>query len=267
MFVRVFLIFAAVVTSAQGHALFGQSIQYGTPIYSDSAIPSDGSIILYGDSGIPSGSTIIRSGDSGIPPGSTIIRSGDSAIPFRDSQIPGGDITIRRESPSGAPLQEAASRAEKRLPFDQFFWRYLSDSRYRLWAPPPGTNGDAYYGREPHGSLLKMYLNRKAVGRPDELPDGSILVMESFEADGETLRAVDVMYRSDGYNAGAGDWYWASYSPDGKAERMETDTGSEKLAGRVRTCIECHSRAQGGDLAFFNDRNDAGAESPALSER
>lgn len=46
--------------------------------------------------------------------------------------------------------------------------------------------------------MLKMYLNRKAVGRPEELPNGSIVVKENDGPDGDTLMAITVMYRSTG---------------------------------------------------------------------
>ena len=65
--------------------------------------------------------------------------------------------------------------------------------------------------------------------------------------------AVTVMYRSTGYNTAAGDWYWVKYLPNGQVDTMETPKGRMRLAGKVGGCIDCHSGADGGDYAFFND--------------
>jgi len=183
--------------------------------------------------------------------------SAQSAIhgtPIYDgSPVPSGGSTIQY---GGSTIQQGSSTTSQvvtRLTFEQKFWKYLEDSRYRQWSPVPGKTGDAYEGQSPHGATLKMYLNRKAAGRPGELPDGSIIVKENFGPDGEELMAITVMYRSTGYNEEAGDWYWVKYKPNGQVDQKVSDAGSMKLAGKVGGCIECHSGARGDDFAFFND--------------
>jgi hypothetical protein len=98
-----------------------------------------------------------------------------------------------------------------------------------------------------------MYLNRRAAGNPGELPDGSIIIKENYAADGETLAAITIMYRSKGYNPESGDWYWAKYNPDGSVATKPTEQAPIRLAGKPNGCIECHGGADGDDFTFFND--------------
>ena len=97
-----------------------------------------------------------------------------------------------------------------------------------------------------------MFLNRKAAGNPSSLPDGSIVIKENYSPE-QALAAITVMYKTAGYNAESGDWYWVKYNPDGTVASKSTDSGSVRLAGRVKGCIDCHSDADGGDFVFFND--------------
>jgi hypothetical protein len=61
------------------------------------------------------------------------------------------------------------------------------------------------------------------------------------------------MYKTNGYNPKAGDWYWVKYNPDGSVASKSTDAGDVMLSGRVNGCINCHGDADGGDFVFFND--------------
>ena len=138
--------------------------------------------------------------------------------------------------------------------FEATFWDYMVSAKYTNWAPVPGQTDDAYAGSSPHGAFLKMYLNRTAAGRPKQLPSGSIIVKENYGADGKTLMAITVMYRSKGFNPEAGDWYWVKYNPDGSVAVAPPEMGSMRLAGKPMGCIKCHSDgAAGNDFAFFND--------------
>jgi hypothetical protein len=141
--------------------------------------------------------------------------------------------------------------AQQLLPFEQKFWNYLQGTQpaYRNWAPVPGTTGEAYPGKSPHGAFLKLYLNRVAAGNPKEMPYGSIIVKENFGKDRKTLMAVTVMYRAKGYDSDHNDWYYAKYNPDGSTATK----GNMKLVGKVKGCIECHAGADGNDFTFAND--------------
>lgn len=132
--------------------------------------------------------------------------------------------------------------------FESKFWRYLQSAKYRNWAPVAGTTGDAYPGQSPHGVMLKMYLNRTAAGMQKTLPMGSVVVKENYGPDGKTLMATTVMYKANGIRSDDG-WYWIKYNPNGSVAVK----GDMRLAGTVKGCIECHSGADGGDYAFFND--------------
>lgn len=135
--------------------------------------------------------------------------------------------------------------------FEQKLWSYLKSVHYREWAPA-GDNGDFQKSDAPHGALVKTYMNRVAAGNKDQLPNGSIIIKENFSPD-KKLMAITLMYRSKGYNPESGDWYWAKFMPDGQVASMKTPQGSMKIAGKVATCIKCHSGADGDDFAFFND--------------
>lgn len=154
------------------------------------------------------------------------------------------------QSGSGSMGSSAKPAAQS---FESKFWKYLSASRYKNWAPVPGKTGDIYPGQSPHGATLKMYLNRTAAGRPSDLPNNSIIVKENYGPNGQELKAITVMYKTKGFNAQAADWYWIKYRPDGTVDEKVANGTRMKLSGKAKGCIECHSSAGGGDFAFFND--------------
>ena len=138
--------------------------------------------------------------------------------------------------------------------YDQRLWKYLKASRYENWAPVPGKTGAAYAGESPHGAFLKMYLNRRAVGNPKTLPEGSLIIKENYGPDGKTLMAITAMVKAKGYNPSGGDWYWVKFRPNGTVDQKIMPTGTAvTLSGKPKGCIECHSGADGGDFLFFND--------------
>jgi len=139
------------------------------------------------------------------------------------------------------------------LSFEEKLWNYLKNVHYTNWAPAQGQNGGYYPGESPHGAFLKMYLNRTAAGEPKTLPYGSMIIKENYAPDQQTLMAVTVMYRSKGYDAEHFDWYWVKYNPDGSVARTPPEKGSAMIAGRFKSCIECHSGANGDDFVFAND--------------
>lgn len=163
-----------------------------------------------------------------------------------------------------------ADTSEK--PFEDQFWKYLIGNNYKNWSPGPGTSGDFYTGQNPHGALLKMYLNRTAAGRTENFPMGSVIILENYRAD-KSLKTISVMYRTDGFDPEANDWYWIEYHPDGSVVKAPVgsslsptvgvnqaegdrpaDGHLQKTMGRAATCIACHQNGNGGDFVFFNDR-------------
>jgi len=154
----------------------------------------------------------------------------------------------RSRTNSAQSRQGSAPRAEQT--FEQKLWAYLQDSNYRVWAPMPGQSDDAYNGNSPHGAKVKLYVNRTAAGGPNELRNGSILIKENYDNTGEKLMAITAMYRSRGYNAEGGDWYWVKYETNGAVSSMN----GMPIAGRVKMCIDCHQSAGNNDFVFANDQ-------------
>ncbi|MFO0753749.1 MAG: cytochrome P460 family protein [Thermodesulfovibrionales bacterium] len=115
----------------------------------------------------------------------------------------------------------------------------LRGSPYSHWKMWPGK-GKFYKGTEPHGALLTTYVNDVAYeslrsGR-GVLPDDSLIVKENYTAD-KTLSSLTVMYKVKGYSPKAGNWFWAKYTPEGKAE----------AAGDLEMCITCHGKNKEND--------------------
>ena len=137
--------------------------------------------------------------------------------------------------------------------FEEKFWDYLVENKFRNWAPVPGKSDDFFRGESPHGAFLKMYLSRGAAGSPSDLPVESILVKENYADDRTTLDSITIMYRIEGYDSEHGNWFWAKYKPDGTLAQAPEDKGGAMLAGKVEACIQCHSGANGDDYVFFND--------------
>lgn len=147
------------------------------------------------------------------------------------------------------PERKAAPKAASNVPpFEVRFWKWLSQANYQKWAPPAGeAAGQFYPGKSPHGKFIKTYLNRIAAQSKD-FPPGSVIVKENFGKD-KKLMVVTVMYKSKGYDAGHKDWWYAKYMPNGQIAMMK----QMKIAGKVNTCIQCHSNADGEDYVFAND--------------
>ncbi len=124
-------------------------------------------------------------------------------------------------------------------------WNALSQSRYAVnWHYIPGKPAGFYKGTEPHGAVLRTFVNNIAYdaiqSQAGRYPDGSIIVKENYAPDGKKLGAITVMKKVKGYDPDHGDWFWAKYTPD----------GGVAAAGKVQSCIACHSRASGQDYVF-----------------
>ena len=115
-------------------------------------------------------------------------------------------------------------------------------SPYQNWALFPGKD-KLYKGQHPHGALLTSYVNDVALkginNRVGVLDDGAIIIKENYMPD-KNLGAVTVMYRVNGYDPDAGDWFWAKYKANGSIEKE----------GKVAGCIGCHTAAIGNDWIF-----------------
>lgn len=113
-------------------------------------------------------------------------------------------------------------------------WHYITKtSPYTQWSFWPDHQG-MQKGNAPHGPLHKVYVNDAALNsKKPPVAHGSILVKENYGRSQE-LRDITVMYKLMGFYPEKGDWFWAKFSPDGKAQR----------AGKPRGCINCHSSGE-----------------------
>jgi hypothetical protein len=122
------------------------------------------------------------------------------------------------------------------------FWTYISETLpYTQWAFFE-DHKDMQPGKAPHGPFHKVYVNdilKKAEGAP--VPNGSILVKESYNEQKQKT-AITVMYKIDGYNPAAGDWWWARYSTEGKGGP----------AGKLEMCLGCHQAKKANDYVFVH---------------
>ena len=122
-------------------------------------------------------------------------------------------------------------------------WKYLTkDEPYTKWDLSPGTM-KMQKGMEPHGAYVTIYVTKgakKAIEKKKgKFTQGNIIVKENYSPD-KNLAAVTVMYKAIGYNPEAGDWFWAKFQPDGTVD----------AEGKVKGCINCHSKVSDNDWVF-----------------
>jgi hypothetical protein len=137
--------------------------------------------------------------------------------------------------------------------FYQAFWKFINkqDAPYKKWGALPGKKG-LRDSKEPHGDSIQTFANKIATDSPATLPYGSILVTENYDID-KKLTDITVMYRSKGSDSQHADWYWLKYLPNGSIARTAEKEGKKPIAGKVASCIDCHSKAAGRDLVYSND--------------
>lgn len=151
------------------------------------------------------------------------------------------------------PLPVAGqSETQDDAPYHQQLRQWLDRNNYKHWSDVPQANGDFRASSSPHGDLVKVYVNRIAASQPDELPVGSVLVLENYGRNRQ-LVSLNVMQRAKGFAPKYGDWYFATYLPGGKVAKARGKSGEIPFAGRVVSCIECHRQAWDDDFVFFND--------------
>ncbi len=124
-------------------------------------------------------------------------------------------------------------------------WKTLGESRYATnWHYIPGKPPGFYKGTEPHGAVLRTFVNNIAYdaiqAKAGGYPDGAVIVKENYAPDGKKLGAITVMKKVKGYDPEHGDWFWAKYGPDGRVQ----------ASGKVASCIACHGRAKAQDYVF-----------------
>lgn len=154
--------------------------------------------------------------------------------------------TAGEQAEEQQPMEgQAASAMAATMPDTtaEALWSHLEDVDYRAaWTLWPGK-GELYTGQQPHGMLLTTYLNEPAAaalsGQAGAMPPGAIVVKENYTPD-STLAATTVMYKVEGYNPEAGNWFYLKRLPDGTVE----------ASGRVDGCQGCHAEQADNDYLF-----------------
>ena len=96
-----------------------------------------------------------------------------------------------------------------------------------------------------HGDFVQIWLNQEALPSFDDstsadLPYGSISVKEGYSSsDGSSINTITVMKKIEGFDPDRGDWFWASFDPNGDVNK----------AGSISSCYNCH--ASGTDYIRF----------------
>ncbi len=124
-------------------------------------------------------------------------------------------------------------------------WPYLQAQEYqKKWTLMPGTTAQMA-GNSPHGAFITTYVNDIALNainaKRGAIPPGGMVVKENYMPD-RTLAAVTLMYKADGFNPDAGDWYWM----------QRTANGNVPAEGRVAGCINCHAGNAANDYLFLS---------------
>ncbi len=122
-------------------------------------------------------------------------------------------------------------------------WNYITKvSPYKKWKFWPDHKG-MQAGRAPHGPFHKVYVNEQAfTSKKPPVKYGAIEVKENYNRE-KKLAVITVMYRIKGFNPSAGDWFWAKYTPDGKA----------KPFGKPKGCISCHGTKATNDFIMVHE--------------
>jgi len=125
----------------------------------------------------------------------------------------------------------------------QAVYEYITKiNPYTNWPLFPGKD-KLYQGRHPHGAFLTTYVSEDALAsikaKQGNLPNGAMVIKENYSPE-KKLAAITVMYRVSGYDAEAGDWFWAKYAADGSVQKE----------GKVNGCISCHKSVIMNDWVF-----------------
>jgi hypothetical protein len=122
--------------------------------------------------------------------------------------------------------------------------RVENEANWDTYGHWPGLDG-LLPGQSPHGKFHEIYVNAPlltAIPIASRVaPDGSIIVKENFDADKKPLNET-VMVKVKGYDPEHGDWFWASFDPEGKVI----------VAGKVASCIACHEGMKSNDYIIIH---------------
>ena len=124
-------------------------------------------------------------------------------------------------------------------------WNFITEtSPYQEWNGWPGMEGHIP-GNAPHGAIIRTFLSGHGVHNIQDTDKGTFdngifIVKENFMPD-TTLAAITVMYKVEGFNPDAADWFWAKYQPNGTVD----------AAGIPKGCVTCHGAKADNDYIML----------------
>ena len=163
-------------------------------------------------------------------------------------------FAVGQGSGSSRSTPSRPARPQTTQEFADSLWRFIvrPQSPYTKWATVPISKVE--HAEKGHGANPKIYANPTAMQDLSAPPQGSIFVIDDYADDGKTRNNVSIMYRAKGSDPEHNDWYWLRYLPDGSIARTDDTPGAKPIAGKVKSCIECHDKAGGKDWVFSNDQ-------------
>lgn len=148
-------------------------------------------------------------------------------------KIPAGQVKTKN---AAAGYESSAAPSGKDL-----FRHITEEEPYKKWDLWPGK-GEFEEGTEPHGELISVYVNDKAlesIKKVQGMVDGSIVIKENYTKD-KKLTSYSLMKKVKGYNPDGSDWFWVRYSPEFAVLNE----------GKVSMCHDCHAAAETNDYIF-----------------
>ncbi|MBW1711901.1 MAG: cytochrome P460 family protein [Deltaproteobacteria bacterium] len=143
----------------------------------------------------------------------------------------------------------AASGDQLPPPEGKALWQYISQvDPYKDWSRLPGYDS-MVRASSPHSRHIELFINDiglEAYKADKPLPNGTIIVKVNYGTDKETIASITPMYKVEGYNPEAGDWFWGMYTPEGKVHRE----------GKVFGCLNCHKKAKESNYVFTRQESD-----------
>lgn len=134
------------------------------------------------------------------------------------------------------------------------------DGAYADWAFEAGVPEGYYVGVEPHGLILRTFVNDVAeadiAAGADAFSSGAVIVKENHMPTGVDLSQYELqdpvpdfggdlaawtyMVKVPGFAPESGDWFWGRIAGD----------GSVLAGGSPDGCVGCHAQVEGNDWVF-----------------
>lgn len=132
--------------------------------------------------------------------------------------------------------------AEMPGPDAQALWKHITEtSPYTSWGFWPDHKG-LQEGDAPHAPLHKVFVNEPGLTSAHAPVNFNTIVVKENIGKDKKLKALTVMYKVEGYNPDAGDWFWVKYGTNGTVDK----------SGKPAGCINCHGGAADSDYILVH---------------